>query len=347
MAKAPAKPMRLVGSQRRIIEKLRAERIRQGISIQELADRTGLHYNALSRLESNEDVNPTSKTLEKIADALNLEFEIRFKAQKSKVVTVYNAAGGSGKTTFVREVGAIMAHRGYNVLLMDMDPQGTLTYSLGINVDTVPVSDTVIPALWAMQANQPTPEIIPKEIFGMHLIPSTGMLSSLDPTLREARQFTLLERFVDSFRERYDLVLIDPTPFPGGLVGASIRASDAVVVPISGEVKSTWGYNEANKFIADLSSNKPALHVAMFVPSQIDTTAHAQEVEAWARQNLTTYAPVSSTLRARRGLYKDSIASETPIVHFATPSERRDALEDLNRVTDEFVSLMGMSTNGS
>ena len=349
MANANAKPpqdaTRVSGSTRRIVDLLKAERLRQGLSQQEVAERSGLTESSVSRLENNEDLNPTTKTLERLASALNVDFELKYKATNSRVVTVYNAAGGSGKTTFVREIGALLTQRGLKVLLIDMDPQSTLTYSLGVNVRSLTPGDTIIPAIWALQGGMATPEFKPLEVFGMDLIPAHGALSQLEVTLQNARYFALLERYIDSIRERYDVIFIDPTPFPGGLVSAAIRASDAIVVPLSGEAKSTWGYEEAHKFLEDLRTNKPSLRVAMFQPCQIDNTSLSSQTVEWAKAKLAPLAPLAPVLRYYPGVYRDSILQEKPLVHYGSPARTKGALDDLNAVTDMFLRVMEINVD--
>lgn len=161
-----------------------------------------------------------------------------------KVIAITNQKGGVGKTTTTVNLGTGLANLGHRVLLIDADPQGSLTVSLGIkNPDELEVSlttmmdavirDKVIPGGGILE----TPE-------GVDLIPSNIELSGMETSLVNtmSREF-VLKSYVDSLRRSYDYILIDCMPSLGMMTINALVAADSVIIPSQPNFLSAKGLN--------------------------------------------------------------------------------------------------------
>lgn len=151
----------------------------------------------------------------------------------AKVIAICSQKGGTGKTTTCANLGFGLARQGKKVLLIDSDPQGDLTASLGYrnpgeiketlaNIMAMVIRDKDIPAQYGLLHH---PE-------GVDLIPCNGLLSELETTLVNAidRERTL-HWYVETVRESYEYILIDCTPSLGMLATNALCASDSVIIP--------------------------------------------------------------------------------------------------------------------
>lgn len=152
-----------------------------------------------------------------------------------KTIAIANHKGGSAKTVTTWSIGALLAQRGLRVLLVDFDPQGSLTLATG-----APADDDA-PSIWtAMQplletgaAPDLTPLIRPLEPAGLDLLPSSLELAAADLALlhAERREYVLAD-VLAPVADRYDVVLIDCQPALSLLVINALTAADAVVIPV-------------------------------------------------------------------------------------------------------------------
>ena len=159
--------------------------------------------------------------------------------------------GGTGKTTTTVNLGVGLARAGKKVLLVDADPQGDLTTSLGWNdPDNLPVT----------LANQMEriirdgPETIYDGILhheeGVDLIPANIELSGVEVSLVNAmsREFTL-RTYLNELKHEYDYILIDCMPSLGMLTINALAASDSVIIPVQAHYLPLKGMTQLIKTI--------------------------------------------------------------------------------------------------
>jgi len=157
------------------------------------------------------------------------------------VISVANQKGGVGKTTTTINLAASIAERGYQVLIVDIDPQGNATSGLGIEkseidqdiysvlIDDVPLKDTI----FHTSTNR------------LDLVPATINLSGAETELISmmARE-TRLKSALDTISENYDFIFIDCPPSLGQLSINAFTASDSILIPVQSEYYAMEGLSQ-------------------------------------------------------------------------------------------------------
>ena len=157
-----------------------------------------------------------------------------------KVTAIVNQKGGIGKTTTALNLGYALSEEDKKVLLIDFDPQASLTASVGINADNKT-------NIYTLMANS----IEEKEIEGnyiiniknnLDIIPSTLDLAGIEMTLVNVMsRETILKSITDEIKKDYDYVLIDCSPSLGTLTINALTACDSVIIPVTPEYLSAKG----------------------------------------------------------------------------------------------------------
>jgi len=200
----------------------------------------------------------------------------------SRVFAVANQKGGVAKTTTVHSLGAALAERGLEVLLVDLDPQACLTYSMGVPADelTSSMHDVLV-------HQRPAEEAVVK-VGELHLLPSTIDLAGAELHLlsKTGREYALA-RALGPVSASYDVVLIDCPPSLGILTIDGLTAADEVLIPLQCETLSSRGVGQLLETIADVRSyTNPDLAVAGVIATMYDSrTRLAQQVLAAVRDD--------------------------------------------------------------
>ncbi|MER3481714.1 MAG: hypothetical protein C4327_14940 [Meiothermus sp.] len=191
-----------------------------------------------------------------------------------QTVAVFNQAGGVGKTTLTLNLGYHLAQRGLKVLLVDLDPQATLTAFLGLAP-----SDLEATVYDALLRREGLP--IHKNLAGMDLVPSNILLAGAEQELvsalnREGR----LRKALEEVRAAYDVALVDCPPSLGLLAILGLAAADYVVVPVQTHFKAYLGTDQLLRTVDGVRRElNPNLEVVGFVPMQYARgTQHDRDV---------------------------------------------------------------------
>jgi chromosome partitioning protein len=200
------------------------------------------------------------------------------------VIALANQKGGVAKTTSVASLGAAFAELGRRVLLIDLDPQACLTFSLGIDPDTVEGSIHEV-----LTAGTPLADTVLHCDEGFDLVPSTIDLAGAEAMLlpRPGREYVLrtaLEAHPtdEAGPAAYDIILIDCSPSLGVLTLNALTAADALIIPMPAEMLSHRGVGQLLDTVVDVQRilNKD-LEVIGILPTLYDGRSnHAREVLA-------------------------------------------------------------------
>jgi len=196
------------------------------------------------------------------------------------IVAVANQKGGVAKTTSVASIGAALVELGQSVLLVDLDPQACLTFSLGIDPEDVELSVHHV----LTKGLHPSEVIIGTDD-GVDLLPATIELARAEADLltRTGREHVLrgaLEDLAASDHRPYDWVLLDCPPSLGVMTVAALTAADGVVVPLQCETLSHRGVGQLLDTVHDVRrfTNRD-LEVWGVLPTLYDgRTHHARTV---------------------------------------------------------------------
>ncbi|HET8595869.1 MAG TPA: ParA family protein [Intrasporangium sp.] len=199
-------------------------------------------------------------------------------ASGARVVALANQKGGVAKTTSVASLGACFAELGKQVLLVDLDPQACLTFSLGVDPDTL---ETSVNEVLLGQAEVADAVIHCDD--GFDLVPSVIDLAGAEAMLlpRAGREY-VLRTSLEASRAGYDLILLDCSPSLGVITLNALTAADALIIPMPCEMLSHRGVGQLLDTVADVQKilNRD-LEVLGVLPTLFDARSrHAREVLA-------------------------------------------------------------------
>ena len=202
-------------------------------------------------------------------------------AANTQVIALANQKGGVAKTTTTLNLGVAFAEQGYRVLLIDLDPQGNLTMSQGLNPDQIEQSmfDVLVHRL-------PIDQVI--ESREVDIAVSSIDLAGADMALSsQIGRERALEKALHPIRGRYDYVLIDTPPSLGLLTINAFVVADGVIVPVQTEYLSLRGLVQLENTLAMVRENlNPKVEIIGIVPTMYDKRlTHSREADEILREN--------------------------------------------------------------
>jgi chromosome partitioning protein len=208
-----------------------------------------------------------------------------------RILAVANQKGGVAKTTTVASLGAAMVESGRRVLLVDLDPQGCLTFSLGHDPDKLPVSVHEV-LLGDVEPNAAL--VMTSE--GMTLLPANIDLAGAEAMLlmRAGREYAL-KRALAKVADQFDVIILDCPPSLGVLTLNGLTAADEVIVPLQCETLAHRGVGQFLRTVHDVQQiTNPNLRLLGALPTLYDSrTTHTRDVllDVADRYDLPVLAP--------------------------------------------------------
>ena len=160
----------------------------------------------------------------------------------AKVISVSNQKGGVGKTTTTCAVAAGLKKRGYRVLAVDLDPQGSLGFSVGADTET---SATIYDVL----KGEVKVQFAIQKTDAMDLIISSILLSGIELEFTKTGREYLLKEALKPMQDRYDYILLDTPPALGILTINAFTASDFIIVPMLPDIFSLQGIAQLDETV--------------------------------------------------------------------------------------------------
>jgi chromosome partitioning protein len=200
---------------------------------------------------------------------------------ETQVIALANQKGGVAKTTTTLNLGVAFAEQGFKVLLVDLDPQGNLTMSQGLNPDTIERSmfDVLVHRM-------PITEVIEsREVdIAVSSIDLAGADMSLSSQIGRERA---LEKGLAPIRNDYDFILIDTPPSLGLLTINAFVAATGVLVPVQTEYLSLRGLVQLENTLSMVRENlNPKVSIIGIVPTMYDKRiTHSREADEILREN--------------------------------------------------------------
>ncbi len=201
-----------------------------------------------------------------------------------KVIAVANQKGGVGKTTTTVNLGVGLARKGKRVLLIDADPQGSLTISLGVREPDrleYTISNIILDVINEEEMPEDKGIISHKE--GIDFIPANIELSGLEVSLVNVMSRELIMRnFVQSIRDDYDYILIDCMPSLGMITINALACADTVLIPVQVSYLPVKGLQQLVKTIARVKKQlNPKLEIEGILLTMADyRTNYAKDISS-------------------------------------------------------------------
>lgn len=191
----------------------------------------------------------------------------------ARIIASVNQKGGVGKTTITMNLGIGLARAGQKVLLIDFDPQGSLTDCLGFpEPDEMDVTSASLMMDCINDENHGAGYGILKHQEGIYLLPGNIDLSGLEVTLVNVMcREMILKRYLARLSNFYDYILIDCMASLGTLTINALAAADSVLIPLMAEKPSIRGLQQLLKTIGMVRRNmNPELQIEGIVPNKVD-----------------------------------------------------------------------------
>ncbi len=241
------------------------------------------------------------------------------------MVVFANQKGGVAKTTTTLNLGVAFAENGFRVLLVDLDPQGNLTMSQGLNPDAIEQSmfDVLVHRMPMDQV------IVTREVdIAVSSIDLAGADMALSSQIGRERT---LEKALAPIRDRYDYILIDTPPSLGLLTINAFVAASGVIVPVQTEYLSLRGLVQLENTLAMVRENlNPRVEIVGIVPTMYDRRlTHSREADEILREN---FGDLVYNTRIRKTVrYAEAPVKGTSVLAYEPSGEAAEMYRDLAR----------------
>ena len=222
---------------------------------------------------------------------------------KELITAITNQKGGVLKSTTAENLGIGLARKGKRVLLVDMDPQASLTIALGWrNPDELPMALPDIMAKILQEMPVQPGEGILHHSEGIDLLPSNITLSGMEVSLVNAMsRETVLKQYLQDLRKDYDHILLDTSPSLGMLTINAMAAADQAIIPVQPNYLSAKGLEQLLGTISRVRRQiNPKLRIEGILLTMVDArTNNAREISNLIRETYGSKIKVYDTVIPR------------------------------------------------
>lgn len=253
--------------------------------------------------------------------------------KKPRIILIANHKGGVGKTTTTASVGAILAKMGYKTLLIDLDPQGNLTFSLHDGE----VGDSIYEAMTDRIDALPVIEISEN----LYLVPSTLDLCAAEIELTSVMsRESILRNLLEPIQEDYDIILMDCPPSLGILTINGMVACNEIIVPLTAEALPFKGFEFISKTVSEVHKklNRDA-HISGVLITRYEKSRLSENIEEKMRQTL-------GALVFQTKIRKNITVASAPIncQNIVDYSPGSNGAKDYMSFTEELLTRLGVGT---
>jgi chromosome partitioning protein len=305
-----------------------------GVTQKIMADLTGVNPATISKIVGSGDYTPLDLNISRnirytIADTRDIikKTPSKFSRELKRNIAFYNFKGGVGKTTLCYQISTHLALMGFNVLVVDTDPQGHLSTSLGFNTD-----DNFLTLYDVIIGKIPVDEVIQKIYLGLDCIPSNISLSRLEPALNNERsEDNKLYSTLSSKKYKYDFIIFDTNPTISRINRDVILFSDMLCVAVETQAYALNGLKillaDLDKFCKESSIEAPQI---VIIPNKYEErTASSGEAMAVLRDFYGDYVIPNFAVRKSEELHNSGKTGQ-PLAFFCRSNSI--ALEDIKDV---------------
>ena len=206
----------------------------------------------------------------------------------ANIISVALQKGGTGKTTTCANLGIGLARSGKKVLLVDTDPQGSLTISLGYpQPDELPVTLATVMGKILSETPISPQEGILHHAEGIDLMPANIELSGIEVSLVNAMsRENILKQYLNSVKKQYDWIILDCMPSLGMLTISALAAADSVLIPVQAQYLPTKGLEQLLQTVNKVRRQiNPKLKIDGILLTMVDSrTNYAKDISALLRE---------------------------------------------------------------
>ena len=252
-----------------------------------------------------------------------------------RIIAIAIVKGGVGKTTTALNLGAALAEQGRRVLLVDCDPQCSLSLAAGVEVRNIEETLASVIGEYLTTYDARLEQAIIATSAGVDLVPSSIRLGRVDKELNFAtqREF-VLQKLLAPVTPRYDIILIDTMPATNNLVTNALVAAHEVIIPLEPEYLSVESLAMTLEDVEQIrrSGLNPGLAVSGILLTQVDqrTVLH-REVPEYAREEFGQQVAVFETVIRKSVRFPESQARHQSILHYDAHGEGASAYRALAR----------------
>lgn len=259
-------------------------------------------------------------------------------------IGIINHKGGVGKTTLVQNLSCSLARHNKKVLVIDSDPQASLTSAFGYSGDEL---ENTLPVLMEKHLNKESinlKDFIIKTPEGVYLLPSDIRLTNIDGVLGSivARELVYKKAFKELDGLDLDFILVDGPPGTSILVNNILSYIDGILIPISPDFLTLQAFKILSETIDIIKNDiNPELKIIGLLFNLVTRTYHANDIMAYTR----------NTLGNNTYIFKNSIRQNTKIKEAQTAGksvfsydEKALGSLDFKAFTEEFITVIRDNT---